>query len=306
MKFFLAKVAFLLLFGTILCTTNTIAQDDLEKLLEDSEEPKKEYTKGTFKATRVINLQSTEKVAPGALQFVIQHRFGPVNGGYYELFGFDQATIRYGFEYGLNRFITVGLGRSSHQKNVDVMLKASLIRQSKGPGSLPFSLLYFTSINMNGMKWTDPNRKNYFSSRLSFVNELILGSKLNDRLSLEIVPSAIQRNLVTTLADQNLVFAVGAGGRYKLSKRVSFNGEYIYRIPQKDKTAPSYTSYYNSLSVGVDLETGGHVFQLHFSNSLPMVDKGFMVETDQSWAKGGIHIGFNITRDFVLNKKAKK
>jgi len=282
------------------------AQDDLEKLLED-EAPQKEIVKGAFKSTRVINLQSLEKVAPGTLQFVIQHRFGPVNGGYYQLFGLDQATIRYGFEYGLNRFVTVGMGRSGYQKNVDGFIKTSLIRQSKGgEGALPFSLLYFGSVSMNGMKWIDTSRTNYFTSRLSYVNQLILGSKISDKLSLQIVPTAIHRNLVTQAIERNTVFAIGTGGRFKITKRMSINAEYILRIPPKDKTILSYANNYNSFSIGVDIETGGHVFQLHCSNSLPMFDKGFMVETDQSWAKGGIHFGFNITRDFVINKNAKK
>ncbi len=306
MKFYFTKAILGSILAMLWAANSVSAQDDLEKMLEEAEKPKKEYVKGTFKSTRIINLQSTEKVAPGALQFVIQHRFGPVNGGYYQLFGFDQATIRFGFEYGLNKYMDVGIGRSSYQKNIDGFLKIKLIRQSEGPGALPFSLLYFTSITMNGMKWTDTSRINYFSSRLTYVHQLIVGSKITDRLSLEIVPTAIHRNLVVQAAEQNLVFAVGTGGRFKLSKRLSINAEYVLRIPPKDKTVEAYANNFNSLSVGVDIETGGHVFQLHLSNSLPMIDKGFMLETDQSWQKGGIHIGFNITRDFVINKKAKK
>ncbi len=306
MNFFTIPKLFFVSLLVIGLTNSLMAQEDLEALLDEKETPTKEFTKGTFKSTRIINLQSTEKVAPGTLQFVIQHRFGPVNGGYYELYGFDQATIRFGFEYGLHKFVTVGLGRSSNQKAVDGFMKVSLLRQAKGPGSVPFSLLYFSSIAMNGMKWTDTSRTNYFSSRLAYVHQLILGSKLSERLSLEVVPSAIHRNLVVQANEQNLSFAVGAGGRFKISKRVSINSEYIFRIPPKDPSILSYTNNYNSLSVGVDIETGGHVFQLHLSNSLPMIEKGFILETDQTWQKGGIHLGFNITRDFVLHKKAKK
>jgi hypothetical protein len=159
---------------------------------------------------------------------------------------------------------------------------------------------------MNGMKWTDTSRTNYFSSRLAYVHQLILGSKISERLSLEIVPTAVHRNLVVQATEQNLSFAIGTGGRFKISRRMSINAEYIYRIPPKDATVLSFVNNYNSISLGVDIETGGHVFQLHFSNSLPMIEKGFILETDQSWQKGGIHLGFNITRDFVLHKKAKK
>lgn len=301
------KIKLSLLFLIILFITPiVIAQDDLEKLLED-DTPKKEYVRGAFKSTKIINLQSVEKVGPGTLQFVIQHRFGPINGGYYHLYGLDQATIRFGFDYGINKYITMGFGRSSYRKTLDGFIKVSLIRQSKGTeGSMPFSLLYFGSIAMDGMKWVDNSRTNYFSSRLGYVHQIIFGGKINERLSLQIVPSVIHRNLVVQTTEPNTNFAVGTGGRFKVSRRISINAEYIYRIPPEDRTVLSYVNNYNSFSVGLDIETGGHVFQIHASNSLPMFERGFILETDQSWANGGIHFGFNITRDFVINKNRKK
>jgi hypothetical protein len=104
--------------------------------------------------------------------------------------------------------------------------------------------------------------------------------------------------------DPNDFYAIGFGARYRLSKRISVNGEYIYRIPPKDRTAPSFANFYNSMSVGFDIETGGHVFQLHLTNSLPMYENAFITETAETWKNGGIHLGFNISRDFVLVKKS--
>ena len=285
---------------------NLQAQDDLEALLNESEEPKKEFVRGTFKGTRVINLQSVEKVAPGALQFLIQHRFGPINGGAYQLFGLDQSTIRFALEYGITSFIMAGIGRSSYGKTYDAFIKVSLIRQSKGEKSMPLSLLYFGSTTLNTLKWTDTSRENYFSSRLAYVHQLIIGSKVNENFSFEIVPTLVHKNLVLADNDPNDIFAIGAGFRYKLTKRISLNTEYIYRIPFKDKSAPSFTDYYNSFSIGFDIETGGHVFQFHMTNSLPMIEKGFITETTDKWSDGAIHLGFNISRDFILNKKKKE
>lgn len=301
----------ILLFSTIalLFSFASYAQEDtedLEALMNATEVQEKEYVKGTFKATRIINLQSIEKVAPGALQFVIQHRFGPVNGGAYNLYGLDQATLRMAFEYGINPYLMIGIGRSSYQKNYDGFVKASLIRQSTGANSFPLSILYFTSISVNTLRWADPSRDNYFSSRLSYVHQLIIGSKVSEKFSFEIVPTLVHKNLVTAENDPNNFYSIGVGFRYKLSKRVSFNGEYIYRIPPKDASAPSYAGFYNSMSIGFDIETGGHVFQLHLTNSLPMVEKAFITETTERWSNGGIHLGFNMSRDFVLKKKKDK
>jgi hypothetical protein len=279
------------------------AQDELEMLLADSEVKTKEFVTGTFKGIRVINLHSVEKVAPGALQFLISHRFGVIKGGPGQLWGLDQSTIRFGFEYGIAKWLMIGAGRSSYEKNYDGFVKFSLVRQSTGARGFPFSILYFGSIVNNGMPWANPDRTNYYSSRLTFVNQVIVGCKINERLSVQVVPSEVFRNFVDTPKDDNVVYAIGFAGRYKMSKRVSLNSEWIYRLPQENALAVSYAAYYNSFSVGFDIETGGHVFQLHLTNSLSMIEKGFITETSESWKKGGIHFGFNVSRDFSVKRK---
>lgn len=291
---------------TLICSLSAYqsvkAQDDLDSLLNTLEKPARQYASATFKGTRVINLQSVEKIAPGSLQFLIQHRFGPVNGGGYQLFGLDQSTIRFGLEYGISKLLAVGVGRSSYEKNYDAYAKVSLLRQSTGAGAFPFSVAYFGSAVVNTLKWSDTTIHNYFSSRLSYTHQLIIARKMSERFSFELVPMVIHKNMVKGATDPNDSYALGAGGRLKLSKRTSLNAEYIYRVPPKDKTAPVYANFYNSFSVGFDIETGGHVFQLHLTNSLPMIEKGFITETTESWSKGGIHLGFNISRDFTFKK----
>ncbi|SMC00551.1 hypothetical protein SAMN00120144_1305 [Hymenobacter roseosalivarius DSM 11622] len=280
--------------------------EDLEQLLDEAEVPRRQLVTGTFKGSRIINLQSVEQVQPGTLEFLISHRFGTLDSGAYQLWGLDQSTIRIGLQYGITRFLAVGVGRSSFQKAYDGFAKASLLRQSTGgAGSAPVSVSYFSSVAVNTLKFEDPTRRNYFSSRLVYVNQLLVARKFNERLSLQIAPTVVHRNLVATEQDANIVYAVGVGGRLKLTKRTSLNAEYIYRVPPRYPQAASYAMFYNSLSVGFDIETGGHVFQFHLSNSLSMIEKGFVTETTDSWANGGIHLGFNISRDFNFHPRPR-
>jgi hypothetical protein len=282
------------------------AQSDLDSLVGKLNKPQKELVSGTFEGTRVVNLQTVEKAGPHNLQLMIQHRFGPFNGGAYQFFGLDQATMRIGLEYGISPLLAVGVGRSTLNKIYDFYGKLSLLRQSTGPASFPVSVSYFGSITLQTLTWSDIAVKIHFSLRMVFTHQLIIASKINNRLSVEIVPTFLHKNLVQAINDKNDFYAVGFGARWRFAKRSSFNVEYIYRIPPKDRTAPSYAAYYNSFSVGFDIATGGHVFQLHLTNSLPMIEKGFITETEERWGNGGIHLGFNLSRDFSFGKKNSK
>lgn len=289
----------------LIFSSGVLKAQELDDLLDDMEgdHSKTEFVSAAFKATRVINLQSVEMKAPGALEFRIAHRFGALNGGFYQLFGLDQASIRFSLEYGISDWLMAGFGRSSYEKTWDAYAKVRLIRQKTGAHSFPFSILYYANAAVNGLKWQDPDRENYFASRLSYVHQLIIGSKISEALSLQISPTLVHKNIVPEVRDQNNMFALGLSGRVKLSNRVALTSEYIYRLPPEDKQAPTYESFYNSFSLGVDIETGGHVFQIHLTNSLAMFDRAFITETSKSWSDGGIHLGFNITRDFNLKRK---
>jgi hypothetical protein len=299
----------------IALSAQAYAQEDLNKLLDtmDDSENKKVYVTGAFKATTVINLQSLEKKATGALEFRIAHRFGSLDGGSYQIFGLDQATMRMSLEYGINRFICAGVGRSTYEKTFDFYAKSIIVQQQRGSRSIPFSLLYYVNMAINGLKWQDPARENYFSSRLSYVHQIIIGSKVSKPFSFQLSPTLVHKNLLPTNQDQNgrAVFgrnnryALGFAGRVKITKSTAITAEYIYRFPPEDRNARTWSPFYNSLSFGVDIETGGHVFQLHLSNSSHMFDRAFITETGKSWADGGIHFGFNITRDFTLKRKTK-
>jgi hypothetical protein len=286
---------FLLLF--IFSVSQLNAQTDLMDLFGDEPETVI-YETATFKTTRLVLGQSIENPAPGVLIFLIQHHFGRVNTGAYEFWGLDQATIRIGLEYGINEWLAVGVGRNSYKKTFDGFVKGKILRQSTGAKNMPLSLSYFGSTSLNSLKWAEPDRENYFSSRLAFTHQLLIARKFSSGFSFQITPTLVHKNFVPTEEDSNDIFAVGFGGRAKLTNRISFNAEYWYVLPDQIVSEP----HDNALSIGFDIETGGHVFQLFFTNADPIFESGFITETTGKWDKGDIYFGFNISRVFTIVK----
>ncbi len=278
------------------------AQDDLMNLLDNTQAKEINYTTATFKSTRIMNGHSIERMAPGQLDVRISHRFGTLNSGAYNFFGLDQSNIHLSLEYGIFKWLMIGVGRGNYEKTFDGFTKFSILRQSSGARVMPVSVSVMTSAALNTLKWTDPTRTNYFSSRLSYVGQLLIARKISESLSFEINPTYIHRNLVATELDPNDLYSVGAGGRMKLTKRISINAEYYYLINPKTYLSQQV---YDPFSIGFDIETGGHVFQLFFTNSMAMIEKGFIGETTGSWSKGDIRFGFNISRVFTLKKPKK-
>jgi len=275
-----------------------VRAQDLMDMLSEDEPAKTEFTYATFKATRVINGQSIELPPKGALNFVISHHFGRINSGAYEFFGLDQANIRFGFDYGFTDWLSIGVGRTSVNKTYDGNIKLKMLRQSKGARTMPVTMTYFGHMAITSLKWQEPERTNYFSSRMEYTHQLLIARKFGTRLSVQVMPTYIHRNLVDSIADQNDVWAVGAGGRIKITSRIAITGEYYYLLP--GQTADDY---YNSASIGIDLETGGHVFQIYLTNSQGLIEEQFIPMTSGKWSKGDIHIGFNINRTFQIVKK---
>lgn len=264
------------------------------------EEPKTEFVTNAFKSTRVINCHSIESLAEGVLDFRILHRFGKINGGAYELYGLDQATIRLGLDYGITDRLTVGVGRSTYKKEIDGFIKYKVLWQSTGAKPMPVSVIAVSGMTVNGLKYSEPNRQNYFTSKLGYYFQLITGRKFSERFTLQVSPTLVHRNLVTLSADPSDVFAVGVGGRLKLTKRIALTEDYFYVVNSSQSEM-----FGNCLSLGFDIETGGHVFQLHFSNATGMNERAFITETNGEWLKGDIQFGFNISRVFTLKDRRK-
>jgi len=259
-----------------------------------------DYIFGTFKGTTIVNGQSVEVPGHKDLIFNVSHRFGAINQGFYTLFGIDQGTTRLGFEYGIKDFIGLSVGRSNWEKTYDGSIKIKLLKQQSGPKKIPVTISLYSAIFVKTLKWEEPERENLFSSRLSYTTQLLIASKINKNLSLQITPSYVHKNLVPTPEDQNNIFSLGFGGRYKLTKKFSLNGEYYWLLP--GETA---TDFSNSLGIGFDIEAAGHVFQIMATNSQKMFARGFITETEGEWSEGDIYFGFNIYRVFSTGKKDK-
>lgn len=289
----------------IFCLTATIfpsltkAQKDVDLLsLVDDGKTKKEYVKYAFKSPRVINGNSMEFLAPGVMDFRILHRFGQIDQGYKNFFGLDQASMRMSFDFGIKRNLMFGIGRSTFKKELDGQIKYAPLMQSTGQGAFPFTLALVGGMTMNTLPWANTSINNYFSSRLAYYYQAIIGRKFSESLSLQLSPTMVHNNLVPLSSQPNDVYALGFGGRYKVSKRIALTWDYFYLMNGIQKGVN-----YNPLSVGLDIETGGHVFQLHVSNASGMNERAFITETTNTWSKAELRFGFNLSRVFQIKKK---
>ena len=295
---------------------SSAAQDgtDLMKQLE-KDSNKINYTTATFKSTRLITGHTVETLGKGILDVRILHRFAPINRGIYDFFGLDYASMRMGFDYGITNNIMVGLGHSTWQKTYDALFKIKILKQSTGAVNMPVTLSFVSTMATRSELARRDTLNNRilvnFADRTSFTEQLIVARKFSNNFSLQFMPIYIfNHNKVDSINKytknkDNIIYgqkrkntmAFGFGGRLKVSKRVAINLEYYYQLPD---TKPGIR--YNSLSLGVDIETGGHIFQMHLTNSNGMTEKSFITDTDDKWKDGYIRFGFNISRVFKVAK----
>lgn len=277
---------------------NAMAQDDLMSVLELQEEPGTTYTLQTFKGTRVINGQSIETKGKGELEFIFSHRFGRINSGSYNFWGLDDAFVRLGLEYGITDRLGVGIGRSSTDKTFDGFVRYKVLRQSTGSVNMPFTV---TAIGSGFIK-TSPKAKDNpqigMVDRLAYSLELAVARKINSSLSLQLTPLVVHRNTVNQSDENNDDVALGIGGRHKITRSLSISGEYFYRLNPHLNSSGS-----DAIGLGLNIETGGHVFQLIFTNSLGLFTRSVVSETQGDFFDGDIHFGFNISRNFQLIHK---
>lgn len=286
------------IFFFILCPLLIQAQDLLSELDKEAK-PTTEYATATFKGTRLINGQTVETKGKGALEFIFAHRFGAVNGGVYELFGLDQAYVRLGLEYGITDRLGVGIGRNSVDKTIDSYLRYKVLRQSSGVVNMPFTVSAFgIAAVKTSPKKEDATYDIQPKDRMSYTAQLLIARKFNSILSLQLMPSFVHKNTVDKSIEKNDQVALGVGGRLKVSRSMALTTEYYYRFD-----VPDANPYYNPLGFGIDIETGGHVFQLVMTNSRGLTERAYLTETTGNFFNGDIHLGFNITRTFQLKKQ---
>ncbi|MEN9598597.1 MAG: hypothetical protein RL596_908 [Bacteroidota bacterium] len=290
------KIYYLLSFSLV-TFFHANAQDDLLKKLE-SEQKSNDKVSGAFKSSRVINGHSIEMLGAGLFDFRILHRFGPVSQGIGDLFGLDQASMRMGFDFGITNNLTLGIGRTTYKKEIDAFIKYRFIRQEKT--GMPISLVGVIGVSVFTYKNPDPLKPLSFNDRSGYYTQLIVGRKFSEAFSLQVSPTLVYRNMID-VGDSKTIYAIGIGARHKISKRVAFVVDYhlvANGLPMSVGTNP--------LSIGVDIETGGHVFQLHFSNATGMNERSFITETTNSWTNGDFRFGFNLSRIFNLKKTKNK
>ena len=234
----------------------------------------------------------------GELDFRIMHRFGVFKNGFKDLFGLDYASMRMSFDYGISDKWMVGLGRSTILKDLDVFVKTRILQQTKGQKQVPISLLIAAGYIVTTQQ-SFAVVKPTFGDRSSFYVQLIAGRKFNKNFSMQLSPLLVHNNSTLNPTDNNTIFGLGGGLRYKVSKRIALMLDYHHAFGQLDNAIT------DPLSVGVDIETGGHVFQLHFSNVTGMNEKGYLTQTTGKFFKGDIRFGFNLSRIFHVGKKRK-
>ncbi len=287
----------------VLSGVSLLAQDKPEDLLNlINEKPKKEFTTATFKTTRLINFHTTEVVGRRGLDFRISHRFGDFNSGAYNAWGTDGgANIRLALEYSHDGRFMFGIGRTSTAKIADGFLKYRLLRQTTN-SSMPISVTLFTSIyhTFEHVTIDKINKFQQISDRLSYCHQVMIARKFSTRFSLQLTGAVVHFNLVENVDDKNDCYIAGILARYKFSKRQAITVEYGYRVNKY-----SAGKYYNSLGIGWDVETGGHVFQMHVTNSFGLTENYYFMYTNTTWQNWGVRLGFNISRVFSLQKHKK-
>jgi len=271
--------------------SSVFAQDDLFDMIEDDDD-QINYADAVFKGTRVINGHSTKLRKRNEFEFLVSHRFGPVNTGIYEFFGLDDSNTRLGFEYGVSDLFNIGIGRSSN-KTYDGFIKWKFLRQSSGASNMPVSMVLFTSMSINTFRFEGQDIT--FQDRVGYTYEVLISRKFSPNFSFQLMPGVVHSNTVPTKEDDNDIIYLGGALRQKISKSVAITLEYYYR-----SNPLVSVKTYDVIGIGIDIETGGHVFQVFFTNPRDTFEKGFITETKDNFWDGDIRFGFNISRTFNL------
>lgn len=285
------------------CLVHQAFSQDLDQLMAQSQEHTTNYTTATFKGTRLIHGHSIEAPAKGVMQLMFSHRFGTLEDPLYTFFGLSQASIRFGFDFGLTNKLAVGVGRSSGlggslpPPTYDFYAKYRLLTQSSGEVNMPVTVALLGAAAINTQKWPQDGIVRTGNDRLSFTGQLLIARKFSERFSMQLMPTLMHRNLTDSPDQHNTLMALGAGGRIKVSKRSAFTFEYYFNQPN---TLGS--GYYNPVAIGYDIETGGHVFQIMLTNSTGLIEPQFLGQTSTNFFDGpkAIRIGFNFSRVFTL------
>lgn len=287
------KITYIIIITLSLLSITTQAQDDLLNELNNETKNTKQFDLPAFKAMQIGNLQSTKIADKGDLYLIVSHRFGTFKNGIDDFFGLDQANTKIQLAYSFWEGIQLSFSRDSFEKTYSGTAKVRLTKQSN---QFPLNIVGYASADINSeiKKANYPSLK--FGDRMTYTAQLLVSRRISKKLSLEIAPSFVRQNLQDlnfTGARTHNQILMGLGGRMKVSKRMSINLEYAYNFSKHENS-----KYNNPLTLGIDIETGGHVFQLLFSNARGSNDGAFLTKAQGDWSTGDISFGFNVVRVF--------
>lgn len=294
----LRKLTSIAVFNVLLLQQLPVSGQNLDSLMKAKFDAQETTFPAIFRSSTIVNSHSVNMLPPGVLDFRIEHRFGEINGGVYELFGLDNANIHFSFEYGITDWLMLGAGRGTYEKTYDGFIRIKPLVQKKGAETFPFSLSFQSSIYVNTLRFLADLDGYAFSQRLEHVHQLMIARKFGNVVSLQLMPSYLRRTPVPALPEQTDLLALGTGVSLRITNGFSLNLEYFHLLNKDNTLNP--VQLYDPLSVGFDLETGGHIFQLIFTNSLSMTEHGIIGNTTGNWLDGDIHFGFNVSRVFGL------
>jgi len=281
------------------CYASLAQEDDWDALLDQELENTKIIETAAFKSSRVLNGLSIESLPEKGLDLRIAHRFAEFNTTENNFLGLDEASTYFGFYYGITDRINVGIARATYNQTNYGFAKYALLRQSSGKKKIPLTLVLTSSISYTSKKYSDQKRDEDFNSRFDYTYQLLIGRKFSDRISLQLTPTMVHRNLVETKEENNDLFALGLGGRFLITKRVAFNAEYYWVI---NNIARYGYDFYDPVALGFDIQIGSHVFQLMVTNVAAMTENKFVGETTSNFFDGDIRFGFNISQIFSLGR----
>jgi hypothetical protein len=319
------KVFFTVIFSVI--SLSIFAQDDLLKMLDTLGGKEKSHDKvtATFKTTKVISMQTPQTMGKGELDFRVTHRFGNIgigsNGGIHTLYGWDAISdVRFSFDYGITRCLQVGVARNKKNEYLDGSLKWRFLEQTLD-NKVPLTICAYGIASLTPMRkdqlyagadtaWVNANEK--FAHKMVYTAQVVFARKFGKWFSLALTPSYTHRNYVLAninpsnqAVDENDIFALGAGVRVRITRSMSILADYFY-VDSKYRKNNTANPYYNPLAIGIEIETGGHVFHINFTNATGITENYLIPNSPDSWSKGGYKFGFNISRVFQVAGNKKK
>lgn len=277
-------------FGLLLIYTFSFSQENLLEELENKYENKTTNKVSAFKGIKVVNNQSTKQAGEEELYLYVSHRFGSIKGGIKTLFGLDIANTKIELLYGVSENIQIGFSRESLKKIYSLNTKYRVTEQNS---KFPFNSSLYFSYNYNSSLSEEiyTTLSNY--DRNIFFGQLLMSKSLGNKLSIQLSPSFAKKGFNETIFEQENNFILGIASSYRITSRLAFNIEYSANLDR-----PKISPFNDVLSFGIDIETGGHVFQLLFSNTQTIDNVSVMTDAEGSWKEGKIYFGFNVLRVF--------